>query len=174
MRFLRAWHNDKTASGSCIKTHCWSCKCEEGLCELWIVIALLILCLHCPRAAMCPQKSLAEPILATNAAAQGTWLLSAVVGMVTLHSSVVLSSQNCCHFSSAVTSGDFHQDKAYEEHMCTSLFSKSWSHSISWLAGEKGERSCKIQRASVSAAVPFVYYTTLLSQGRRVSLNSVS
>lgn len=182
MRFLGTWHNDKTASDSFIKTHCWSCKCEEGLYELWIVIVQVILCLRCPRSAVRTHKSLADSILATCAAAH---VPSAVVRIASLHSSVVLSSHNCCCFSSTVTSGGLHQDKEYEERVCSSLFSKSWSHSSSsWLASEKGsrERSCKIQRefsvspsgATVPVAVPLVCYITLLSQGRRVSLNITS
>lgn len=115
---------------------------------MWIPVVPLILCLHCTRAAMCTRKSRAEPILATSAAA-----LSSVGKIVTLHRLVVLSSHNCSsHNSSTVQSQDFHQDKAYEEHVCTSLFLKSWSFSIIWLAGEKGsrERRYKMQRELIS------------------------
>lgn len=114
-----SWQPDMTVKQhqTCIKTHCWSCKCEEGLCELWIIIAPLILCFHCPRAAVCLQKSSAEPLLATCPAAQGTWLQSILVRIGTLHSSIVTSSHSCC-----------------------------WRQGTSGLASEKGsgEWSCKI------------------------------
>lgn len=57
----------------------------------------------------------------------------------------------------------------------SSLSSKSISHSIFWLTGEteRRERSCKIRRESSVSAVgqSLIFYMTLLSQGRRMSLD---